>query len=108
MNMIGKSMLDLMSSALKVEAAQSWEPHVEHEAARGVWALGLQEIPRGGKGVNIEPYSAKEAPRRLANELASVDDEDVAESGPIGLFGSAVPDIPIAVIERFGPVPGLR
>jgi hypothetical protein len=53
--------------------------------------------------MNLESYRAKEAPRRLANELASVDDQDVAESGPIGLVGSAVPDIPIAVVERFGP-----
>ena len=53
--------------------------------------------------MNLESYRAKEAPQRLANELAIVDDEDDAQLGPIGLFGRAVPDIPIADIERFGP-----
>jgi len=62
--------------ALKVEAAQSRESHVEDEAARCVGALGSQEFLGRPERLRSEAYRTEKPRKGFTHRRVIVDDED--------------------------------
>ena len=62
--------------ALKINAAQSGQPHVEDKAARYVGALGFEEFLRRLERLRSEAYRAEKPREGFTHRRIIVDDED--------------------------------
>jgi hypothetical protein len=62
--------------ALKIKAAFPRQPHIEHEAGWGIWAIGLQKLRNGCKQLGIQANRSQETPKRISKCRIVLDDQD--------------------------------
>ena len=61
---------------LKIEAAQSRQPDVEHQAAGNVRQLALQQLRRRAEHLDLQSHRLKKIGQRPAHREIVVDNED--------------------------------
>jgi hypothetical protein len=72
----GDANIGLRQLRLKIETADSRQPHIEYEPAWHVRALALQELLRRGKCLGSQLYGLKESGKCLAHRRVVVHDKD--------------------------------
>ena len=70
---------------LKVQAAQSWQPDIEDQAAGNIWKLALQHFGRRTEHLNPQTHRLKKIGERPAHGFVVVDNEDNRLPGARGL-----------------------
>jgi hypothetical protein len=61
---------------LKVEAADTGQPDVEHQATRDVGLAGLEELGRRSEHLDLHPHRRQQAPQGVTDGGVVVDDVD--------------------------------
>lgn len=62
--------------ALEVEPAHSRQPDIEHEAARDIGSLALQELLRRPEHADLQPNGTNKTLQSIANRLFVIDYEN--------------------------------